>query len=386
MAPDLSSQEAKQFRTRLRDAAAQPANFSGHYRMVTWGCGTECVMGAVIDKINGRVLFLPFSICCHADPDANFEPVEFRLSSQLVVFSGLRNEEGLDGAHFYEFDGDKFVFIKSIVPDERQNTETDQSEVPVLRVPSKEVRERSHPEWKVLKRDSREFREIQDSCSTLPAAQVSACWYQEREAYDWSVDQRTEFPKEKYPELSAKRVACWDVAKQGDLLRFTKFETCVKRQTFAAEPPRTKPAATEPTEFPQSTSNDRSSQLSVAMENVNGVYQVPIRINDTITLDAVLDSGASDVVVPADVVGTLIRSKTISASDFLGEQTYVLADGSEVPSQRFIIKSLKVGSKTLENVSASIASVKAQILLGQSFLGRFRSWSIDNTQHALILN
>jgi len=122
------------------------------------------------------------------------------------------------------------------------------------------------------------------------------------------------------------------------------------------------------------------------MENANGVYQVPIRINDTITLDAILDSGASDVVIPADVVGTLIRSKTISASDFLGEQTYVLADGSKVPSERFIIRSLKVGSKTLENVSASIASAKAQILLGQSFLGRFRSWSIDNTQHALILN
>jgi len=354
--------------------------------MVTWGCGTECVMGAVVDKINGRVLFLPFSICCHAEPDANFEPVEFRLSSRLVVFSGLRNEEGIDGAHFYEFDGDKFVFIKSTMIGAKQNAVTEQAAVPVLQVPPRAIRQRSHPEWKALEQDSREFREIQDSCSTLPAAQVSACWYQEREAYDWSVDHRTKFPKEKYPELSAKRVACWDVAQQGDLLRFTEFENCVKGPTFAAKPPRKEPAAAEPTEFPQSTSNVKAPQLSVAMENANGVYQVPIRINDTITLDAILDSGASDVVIPADVVGTLIRSKTISASDFLGEQTYVLADGSKVPSERFIIRSLKVGSKTLENVSASIASAKAQILLGQSFLGRFRSWSIDNTQHALILN
>jgi predicted aspartyl protease len=70
----------------------------------------------------------------------------------------------------------------------------------------------------------------------------------------------------------------------------------------------------------------------------------------------------------------------------MGKQTYKLADGSEFPSQRFKIKSLKVGNKTLENVIATIASVNAEILLGQSFLSRFSSWSIDNEKHALILN
>ena len=129
-----------------------------------------------------------------------------------------------------------------------------------------------------------------------------------------------------------------------------------------------------------------STPFMVAMENVGGVYQVPIRINDTITLDAIVDSGATDVSIPADVVLTLMRSKTISSEDFMGSQTYMLADGSNVPSQRFKIKSLKVGNKTLGNVIASIISVNAQILLGQSFLSRFSSWSIDNEKHALILN
>jgi hypothetical protein len=58
----------------------------------------------------------------------------------------------------------------------------------------------------------------------------------------------------------------------------------------------------------------------VAMENIGGVYQVPIRINDTITLDAIIDSGASGVSVPADVVMMLMRSKTVSDSDFLDEK------------------------------------------------------------------
>jgi hypothetical protein len=128
-----------------------------------------------------------------------------------------------------------------------------------------------------------------------------------------------------------------------------------------------------------------TSQELVAMEIQGGVYVVPVRFNGAITLNAIIDSGASDVSVPADIVSTLIRTKTVSDEDFLGVQTYVLADGTKVPSPRFRIRSLKVGNKTLENVTASIASDNADILLGQSFLGRFKSWSVDNDRHVLIL-
>jgi predicted aspartyl protease len=121
------------------------------------------------------------------------------------------------------------------------------------------------------------------------------------------------------------------------------------------------------------------------MEEIGGLYVVSVRFNDAITLDAIVDSGASDVSIPADIVLTLIRTKTVTEEDFLGKQTYVLADGSKVPSQQFRIRSLKVGNKTIENVVASIASVKGEILLGQSFLSKFKSWSVDNEQHTLVL-
>ena len=112
---------------------------------------------------------------------------------------------------------------------------------------------------------------------------------------------------------------------------------------------------------------------------------MPFLINNAITLDFIVDSGAADVSIPADVVMTLFRTGTLEKSDFLGEKTYVLADGSEVPSQTFRIRSLKVGSTVLQNVTGSVASVKGSLLLGQSFLGRFKSWSIDNTGPALRL-
>jgi len=129
----------------------------------------------------------------------------------------------------------------------------------------------------------------------------------------------------------------------------------------------------------------RDDRETITMEKSGGVFTVPVRFNDTITLDAVVDSGASDVSIPADIVSTLMRTKTITDEDFVGEQTYVLADGSKVPSLRFRIRSMKVGTKTVQNVVGSIASVNATILLGQSFLSKFKSWSVDNEQHTLVL-
>ena len=100
----------------------------------------------------------------------------------------------------------------------------------------------------------------------------------------------------------------------------------------------------------------------------------------------VVDSGATDVSIPVDVVLTLLRTDTITEADFLDKRTYQLADGSTFPSQRFVIHTLKIGDKTLESLVGSIAPVAGSLLPGQSFLRRFKSWSIDNQRRALILD
>jgi predicted aspartyl protease len=125
---------------------------------------------------------------------------------------------------------------------------------------------------------------------------------------------------------------------------------------------------------------------TVALVSDGGTFKVPVTINGQLTLKFVVDSGAADVSIPADVVATLLRTETITDADFLDKQTYQLADGSTVPSQRFVIRTLKIGDKTLENVVGGIAPVAGTLLLGQSFLGRFKSWSIDNQGRTLILN
>ncbi len=122
------------------------------------------------------------------------------------------------------------------------------------------------------------------------------------------------------------------------------------------------------------------------LEKEGGTFVVPVLINGVLTLKFTLDSGASDISVPSDVVSTLIRTGTIRPDDFIGQQTYILADGSKVKSPTFRLRTLTVGGITLQNVLASVADTKGSLLLGQSFLSRIGSWSVDNSRHVLILN
>jgi predicted aspartyl protease len=117
-----------------------------------------------------------------------------------------------------------------------------------------------------------------------------------------------------------------------------------------------------------------------------GTPSVPVKINDSFTLDFLVDSAAASVSMPADVVAALVRLGTIAPGDFLGARDYRLADGSTLPSQTFRIRSLKVGSIVLQDVTGSMAPVNGSLLLGQSFLSRFRSWSIDNGRQVLVLD
>jgi len=128
-----------------------------------------------------------------------------------------------------------------------------------------------------------------------------------------------------------------------------------------------------------------SAGEEIPLKNDGGVYEVGVRINRAITLDFIVDSGASDVLIPADVAMTLARAGTISGRDFIGNQGYRIGDGSTLKSQRFVLRELNIGGQVVQNVVASIGSVKGEPLLGQSFLARFGSWSVNNDRHVLVL-
>ena len=131
---------------------------------------------------------------------------------------------------------------------------------------------------------------------------------------------------------------------------------------------------------------DASGPIDVVMNRKGGNLWVSAEINKVVTIDFVIDSGASDITLPRDVYMTLIRSGTLTKANYIGTAQFGIADGSEVKGVKFKLASLKVGNQTLTDVVASVMpSDTATPLLGLSSLSRFQSWAIDNNSGTLKL-
>lgn len=94
-------------------------NFAGHYRVVDWPCGTECMGLAIIDVTNGAVHAPPLS--SDAWPfsvpiaSTDFQYPEYRLDSALFI---LRNAcpEGLEkcSTYYFKWENDAFTVVTRI--------------------------------------------------------------------------------------------------------------------------------------------------------------------------------------------------------------------------------------------------------------------------------
>lgn len=70
--------------------------------------------------------------------------------------------------------------------------------------------------------------------------------------------------------------------------------------------------------------------------------------------------------ISPDVALTLIKTGTISKSDWLESKSYIFADGSIAKSSRFKLKSFKIGDREIKNVSVVISkSINAPLLIGE---------------------
>ena len=142
-------------------------------------------------------------------------------------------------------------------------------------------------------------------------------------------------------EITAMYTRFTDAAIKGKEQCFAKFG--IANDASLAEYEKT---ATE-----AAKADTRSDTDEVALVQTHGIFEIPVRINGAITLNFILDSGASDVQIPFDVFSTLVRANTIRENDLIGESTYVLADGSKKKQTKFLIRELQIGNRLLHNVS-----------------------------------
>ena len=103
-----SNPKYKMYITKITNECKQGVNFAGHYTMVTWGCGSPCQRGALVDRKTGEIF----------DGLETTYGIDFKKDSRLVI----KNEGVLDrktnlieihGAEWYElshvlWDGKRF--------------------------------------------------------------------------------------------------------------------------------------------------------------------------------------------------------------------------------------------------------------------------------------
>lgn len=124
---------------------------------------------------------------------------------------------------------------------------------------------------------------------------------------------------------------------------------------------------------------------SVSLINFGGASKVKINFGN-ISKYFVIDSGASHTFISLDFERELISAGLVQKENYLSDEYYTLADNSIVKCRRILLNNVTIGPFTVKNVIVAVAdNSDTYLLLGKSFLDKFKKWSIDNEKSKLYL-
>ena len=121
------------FRTQFRDAAKEPPNFARHFRVTSWGCGTQCVEAGIVDLLTGNLLRIPYSqqphsgwplgeekwlVCYSAFPVD--ETIRTRRDSRLLIVqcADVKGSDGIcEHTSYFVFEKNRFRKVGDEVGD-----------------------------------------------------------------------------------------------------------------------------------------------------------------------------------------------------------------------------------------------------------------------------
>lgn len=138
-------------------------------------------------------------------------------------------------------------------------------------------------------------------------------------------------------------------------------------------------------EDPFATKRTSNTESRILIKKNNGVVFVPVRIGNLLTTDFVFDSGAGECSISSQLEKQLIKNGIIKKSDYLSNGLYKLADGTIIENRRVNICLMQIGNKIVKNIIASIGDTDSPNLLGQSFLAKLKTWSINNDAGVLTI-
>ncbi|MEZ4798249.1 MAG: retropepsin-like aspartic protease [Flavobacteriales bacterium] len=134
---------------------------------------------------------------------------------------------------------------------------------------------------------------------------------------------------------------------------------------------------------PDDIIGDLRSTHAPLLDYLGKGYKLKLDING-VSKYFLLDTGASDLLITADVEQELLKNGTITEASYTGETEYTLANGDVVIGKNIILNAITIGEYVVNNVEAAIIP-SGTLLCGNSFLNKFSHWEIDQKNKELIL-
>jgi clan AA aspartic protease (TIGR02281 family) len=153
------------------------------------------------------------------------------------------------------------------------------------------------------------------------------------------------------------------------------------RPYTATRPPTRESALVGP---PARTAQPGVVEIALQREH-SGTFVVMATLNNTVTAAFMLDTGASDLLLPQALAERLMGDGTLSERDFVRVATYRMADGRSRREPVYRLRSVSVAPLVVHDIECSISQYGTMPLLGQSFLKRFRSVMLDQARSVLVL-
>lgn len=145
----------------------------------------------------------------------------------------------------------------------------------------------------------------------------------------------------------------------------------------------------EPNEIKKPNENEpvksSSGKTIVTMRQDGGVYYVPVEINQ-VPMEFIFDTGASSISISEVEALYLFKNGKLSQEDVKGTAQFSDANGDISEGTIIVLKTVKIGNKTLSNVEANVVhNLQAPLLFGQTAMQRFGKISIDYNKATITL-
>ncbi len=128
------------------------------------------------------------------------------------------------------------------------------------------------------------------------------------------------------------------------------------------------------------------SSFEISFKKTEGnLKTVHIKLNGTNGYDAIFDTGCSGMLISSLELIDLLKSKTLTQDDYLGETVSSIADGTVIKNDVYNIREITITDKngqshTLRDIKATVVdNPGAEILIGSSVIDNLakKSYTVD---------